>query len=122
MLIKESNRAKIEAMIKAAEGRATMRTITFENIVDAIARIEKKLDIPKTKMTGIRADVDVNAQNFPNAYQYRAESTQFYMIRKASGWDLTEVTRYYTRRAGHQIQLVLTDEAKEAILERCADF
>ena len=122
MIIKESNKAKIDEMIKKAEGRATMRTITYKDIVDAIAKIEKKLDIPKCKMVGIRASVDIHAQNYPRAYKYTAESTHFAMVRKSSGWDFLGADRCDNRREGHQFLLKLTDEAKQAILDRCEDF
>ena len=122
MLIKESNRDKIEKMIKEAEGKARERTITYGDMIRAIDRIEGFLDIPKKYMEGIEADVDVNAQDFPKAYKYTPKSTQFIMIKKKSGWDLRLVLRHITRRHNHTFHLELTDLAKEAIIKTHSEF
>ena len=47
MLVKDTARAKIEAMIAEAEGKATARTITYSQIETAIQNLEAKLNIPK---------------------------------------------------------------------------
>ena len=121
MLINESNKQKIEDMIKKAEGRATVRTIGYRDIVDGIATLENSLGIRKKDMIGIVADIDMNAQDFPMAYKYTPASTHFTVIRKASGWDLKEVFRDTTRRYNHRFHVNLTDTAKQAIIEsKCA--
>lgn len=122
MLIKDSNKIKIEKMIKEAEGKARERTIGFYDIFWAINMIESNLGIPKKYMEGIEADVDINAQNFPSAYKYTPKSTQFVMVKKKSGWDLRLVLRHTTRRENHRFQLKLTDMAKEALIKRHSEF
>ena len=117
MLIKEANREKIEAIIKAAEGRATARTISFWGMIGFLEILEESLGICKKDMVGITADIDINAQDFPNAYKYTPTSTHFTVVRKASGWDLVSVSRDTTRRRGHRFHVTLTDEAKEAIIK-----
>ena len=122
MLIKETNRAKIEQIIKDAEGRATARTIDYYDIAMAIWNLERKLDIPKVKMEGIETYVDVNAQDFPNAYKYTPTSTHFHAVRKKAGWDLVKVYRDPCQRPGRKYEVHLSDTAKEAILERHTMF
>ena len=117
MLIKEANRDSINEMIKKAEGRAKERTITYYTILEAIRQIEARLNISKTAMEGITADIDWHAQNFPRAYKWTANSTQVFLKRKKSGWDLVSVERDRTRRASQTIRLNLTETAREAILE-----
>lgn len=116
MLVKDSNKDKINEMIKKAEGRATERTITFDNIVSMIEKIESRLGISKTAMEGIVAYVDYNSQNFPNSYRWTANSTHFRIIRKKSGWDVTDIWRG-TCRGLKRIRLDLTETAKAAIIE-----
>ena len=116
MLVKEANKEKIEDIIRTAEGRATARTISYERIVVAIAELEKTLGIAKKNMTGITADIDYNAQDFPRAYKYTPESTHILVTRKTSGWDLTNVFRDTTRRWNHRFHVTLTDDAKAAII------
>lgn len=122
MIVKESNKNKIEKMIKEAEGRATTRTITYNNIVIALKCIENKLNIYKKDMVGIIASVDLNAQNFPNAYKYTPKSTHFNVIRKANGWDLRWIERDITRREGHTYELELPEHSKVAIIETMNHF
>ncbi len=122
MIINEKNRERVENLIREAEGRATTRTISFEDILNDIKVIERTLGITKKRMTGIRVEVDHHAQNFPRAYKYRAESTQYVICRKANGWDLVSAERLYTHREGHAYKVELTDDAKQAIIERMSDF
>lgn len=122
MLIKEGNREKIEAAIRAAEGRATERRINYGDIVRAIAELEKTLNICKKDMTGITADIDYNAQNFPNAYKYTPKSTHITITRKNSAWDLERVYRDTTRREGRRYHLTLTEDAKRAIIKSKETF
>ena len=122
-IISETNRARIEAAIAEAEGKATARTITFDNIVHACERIEKKLGVTKKAMEGIYYDIDLHAQNFPNAYKYRAESTQFTVEFSKGKWRLVSIGRSYTRREGHQFRcLTMPEETKQAIIDRMMDF
>lgn len=121
MLVKEANKEKINAMVKKAEGRSTARTIDFDTIVRDVRRLESVLDIPKKHMIGIKVDVDSNAQDFPNAYKYRPESTHYIITRKAAGWDISDIDRGTTRRANKRFLVLLTEDAEKAILEskRC---
>ena len=122
IIIKESNKERIEAAIKEVEGRATARTIDFYDIIRDIKNIEGELSIAKKDMIGIIADVDHNAQDFPKAYKYTPESTHYVLTRKTSGWAISHITRRKTRSSKHTYQLTLTDTAKKAILDRMSDF
>lgn len=123
IIINDTNRARIETAIAEAEGKATARTITFDNIVHACERIEKKLGVTKKAMEGVYYDVDLHAQNFPNAYKYRAESTQFTVEFSKGKWRLVSIGRSYTRREGHQYKcLAMPEETKQAIIDRMMDF
>lgn len=71
IIVSEKNRARIVKAIKEAEGRATVRCVTYASVLVAIERIEAKLDLPKTLMEGVSFHVDTWAQDFPNAYEYK---------------------------------------------------
>lgn len=122
ILINEKNADKINAAIKEAEGRASVRTVTFTEVMKSVKHIETVLGIPKAKMVGIIADVDYHAQNFPNAYKCTPESTHFCMERTKSGWVLYSVSRETTRRMTHGYRLTLTETAKAAIIESMKEF
>lgn len=123
IIINETNKAKIETIIQEVEGKASMRTITYNDIIKATQHIEKKLGIPKKYMEGVRYDVDLHAQNFPKAYKYRAESTQFTVEFSKGKWRLVSIGRCYTRTAGHDYKcLTMPEETKKAIIETVMDF
>ena len=117
-----ANTEKLNAAIATAEGRATARTINAEDIFDALETIEERLCIPKAHMIGITAEVEVNAQTFPNAYRYRPESTHFKAIRTANGWKITDIYRDTTHGPTTRYVLTLTDKAKESIVESRTHF
>ena len=71
----ENNKKKINEMIKTAEGRATARTIRYQDNGGAIDALEEFLEIPKLLMVGVTADIDVNAKDLHSAYKYRPVST-----------------------------------------------
>ena len=115
--INKGNTGKIEDAIKAAEGRATARTINAGWIMNSVERVEDALNIPKTHMKGIRVDVDPHAQSFPRAYKYTPESTQFTAIHNGKEWELTDISRRPCRGCTQEFSITLTDEAKEAIIK-----
>lgn len=126
IILKNKDAATIEALtaeIRAAEGRAKVRTITAENIFCALAGIEKKFGIPKKYMDGIEVDVDWNAQDFPAAYNGLPESTRFSAIYKRGTWRVTEIYRYYTRRASQTVKVyTMPEAAKETLVARYSTF
>lgn len=123
IIVNETNRCKIDALILGVEGRATARTIDFSDIVWACKQIEKELGIPKKYLEGVRFDVDPHAQDFPNAYRFRPESTQFLIGFSGGKWRLSGIERYYTRAEGHKYKCVeMPEEVKQRILNRFMEF
>ena len=118
--INEANLEKINKAIDEAEGRATVRRIGGMSVLNAVKEIEEHFDIPKKLMTGIMVDVDINAQNFPKAYKYTPESTQFIVLRKKSGWYLMGVTRDNCRVPSKKFLKIgaFTEEQKNAIMDK----
>ena len=123
IIINETNKDKIKAAIQEVEGKATARTIVYDDLVRATKYIEKMLRVPKKYLEGIRFDVDLHAQNFPKKYKYRAESTQFVIEFSKGKWRLVSIERYYTRTAGHDYRCIaMSEETKRAIIETMMDF
>lgn len=115
----EGNRDRINAAISESEGRATVRRICFDDIVSALAQYERELGIPKTSMTGIELDLDINAQTFPGAYKYTPDSTHARVVRTASGWALTHVTRDTCRGPTRRVEVLsMPGPAVRALLIR----
>lgn len=123
IIISETNKERIAAAIRDVEGKASARTIVYDDIVRATKYIEKMLRIPKKYLEGVRYDVDLHAQNFPKAYKYKAESTQFVIEFSKGKWRLVSLERYYTRTAGHDYRCIaMSEETKRAIIETMMDF
>lgn len=117
IIIKESNRARIEKILEKVQKKSRVRTINYDMLQSEIEKVNRRLcDIPATYQVGIEVDIDIHAENFPNAYRWTPESTQFSMIRTSSGWKLLDIYRGTTKREKYRALFKLTDEAKEALL------
>ena len=104
--------AELREIIACAEGRATVRRLSVDDIMTAID------DVPgcvkKKHLPGCEVHCDPHAQTFPRAYKHTPDSTHFSAVYRASGWYLTRVCRDTcgTSRG----RLVLTDGAKADII------
>jgi len=117
MIIRESNRDRIQSIIDEVQKRSREREICYNDIEKYVGILEEKLDIPKKDMEGVVAHIDIHAQDFPRAYQYKASSTHFIVERKKSGWNLADVFRQDTRGENSRFLVTLTDAAKQKIIE-----
>ena len=113
MKINLTNNAKVTAAIKEAEGRATARTVSVEDIVKALGKIK----VPKSKLNGTVVRWD-GAEHFPNAYRYRPESTHWVAENVNGKWYLTNVYRdTCPNRTTWRMQINYSEEAIAWILE-----
>lgn len=117
IIIKESNRNRLQKELDIVQRRTTARNIDVNDLFGIIKAVEEKLGIAKGNMIGISADVDYNAQVFPSTYEYTPESTQVVVERASSGWALTKVYRDRCRRPSKKYVLDLSDTAIDAIIE-----
>lgn len=118
IIVNDKNMGKIDAIISEVQGRSKERLITSSDIVRYIEKIERKLDIPKKSMGGISIDVDVNAQNFPNAYKWTPMSTHFCAAFKNGKWRVTSITRSSCRRYGKEVIVEHTEDSRDAIMKK----
>lgn len=111
----------VNAAIQEAEGKATARTITAEDIARTLIRIEDSLNISKKAMDGIKVTADINSQKFPKAYKYTPESTHFKAEYKNGSWRLTDIYRAECKLSFH-IHIEHTDGSKKALIDKLTDF
>lgn len=121
MKININNKEKIEAALNEVQSRAKARTISYEDILEAIERIEKKLNISKKAMIGVTVRVSLHCQHFPAKYNGQPMGTEFLIQRFPSGWFLTGVAR---RNVDHNraYRLFFSEAAKEAILNNASEL
>ena len=116
--INVNNTDKISAAIAAAEGKATARCITADDIHSMINEIEESLTkrLYKKDWAGLRFSCDDNAQSFPGAYKGRPESTHFELERTASGWFVTRIMRNDCRSPKSRIICHNMEDKSEALV------
>lgn len=93
MKISMTSPAKITAAIATAEGRATARCVTAEDIIDAAADAESNLKdagVLRTMRQGAVARLGP-----ANSYEYAAEGTYATLTRGGKSWFLTDIRRRY---------------------------
>lgn len=118
--INEKNITAIEEAIKEAQGKATERTITAQNIIEYAEkiRIDAQTYSSKKATVGMTAVIDKHAQRFARAYKYAPQSTQFQILCKATGWYLVDVYRATCHGSSSgECDIVLTEAQKADLLE-----
>ena len=117
--INANNIDKINAAIAAAEGRAKARCITADDIHRMINEIEASLikRMYKKDWAGLEFSIDPHAQSFPGAYKGTPESTQFTMLRTASGWFVTNIRRRECQGPTSRIYCRNMPEKAEALVK-----
>lgn len=116
IILDPRNETKIEAAIKTAEGKATVRRISFADIVTALSDYQKRLNISKRALEGVIVHIDVNAQKFPNAYKFTPESTQFSAVMLKGKWRIYNICR--AKCTDVRFYSHFTAENKTAIIEK----
>ena len=76
----------------------------------------------KKNQVGVIATIDPNAQDFPGAYQGIPTSTIITVEKCPSGWFLIDCKRTYCCRASQRVQLTLTPDHEEAIINYVTAF
>lgn len=109
---------KLQDEINEVQKRSKVRTVTVDQIVNALIEIDNLLEIPVKAKEGLFVEVDVNAQNFPRAYKYTPESTHFYAAFSKGSWRVVDIRRETTLREKSRIVIHHTAASKEALIER----
>lgn len=114
--------AKIIAALDAAQGRATARTISPEDLVAHAAEAEKQMEtagVPKALRRG--ATLRILPARVANSYKYAAEGTRATLERGSTGWFLTSASRGHCGHCSYggygraQLEMVETPELTAAL-------
>ena len=119
--IKLENAEAIQEAIKAAEGLATARTITAEEIREICTKVEivNGFHIPKKYLDGTRIHYN-GGQKFPSAYKYTPNSTQFEAVFIKNSWYLISLKRDICPNSNTAGKITYSETAKQYILENIA--
>ena len=110
---------RVDKELAKVQKRSKVRTITSKQILDYCNNILDEIYLSKcTKkaLTGSIASVDINAQGFPKSYKYTAYSTIFVVRYQKNHWSLIDLKRDYCRPTTNEIEVTLSDSAKESII------
>lgn len=118
IIIKESNRHRIQEELDKEQKRCRERTVNYEDIVREL-EILNKLKITKKGLKGTIVDVDINAQYyFLKAYRYAPRSTKITLI-YTTNWALTNVWRGPCERyTFDRYRIFYSEQAKKEIIEK----
>ena len=119
MKINIDNCQKIEQALADVQKKARERTISYEDILEAISHIEDELNISKKAMIGTKAHISLYCGHFPGAYKGTPMGTEFDIERFSTGWFLTGVDRCSVDHT-RTYRLILSESAKEAILNNAS--
>lgn len=120
IIISETNKAKIDELIKIAQKGCSVRTITFSEIQKSLLSLQDRLAITKKALEGTMVIIDINYSTFPNAYKGIPQSTAFRATFIKGNWKLIEV--YRARTQSKEFTVLLSESAKSAILEGYRNF
>ena len=113
-----TNTDELNKAIDAAEKSARVRKITSKDIAEGCRMAETRMGIFRKYMDGVTISVDMNAQDFSCCYRGFPESTHFDAINRRGKWYVTDIYRSRCCRAGHKVEIKLTDAAKDAVIRR----
>ena len=120
--ITENNREKLENALMQVNGKAWERLAHFEDLEKAIGDIERKFDIPKCRMGGLRVRVDLHSQSVPRAYKYKMEYTHLTLDYGKKAVYLVDCERERVDEHFRYRVEVFPDGVKEAILAKYEKF
>lgn len=105
----------LRSVLDDVQYRCTARTVTASDVLTALDRIQRKLNITKKALEGTTVHVDLHAQSFPGAYHGIPESTQFCAVFRSGSWRVTDISR--DRCTTRLYTVNLSDSAKLAVLD-----
>lgn len=108
----------LSAWLDEVQSKCKVRTVNALDVVSALFEVQEKLDISKKALDGVSVCIDLNAQDFPNAYKFTPESTVFCATFKGGHWSVTDIRREQTHRPSRAYVITHTDTSKAALVER----
>ena len=125
IVIKTANRERLQAALSAAEGRATARLISAEELIRLTEQLEEQLRRYSTKKAreGLVAWLAPHVDRFPKAYKYRPEGTACKVEYISGSWKLISCCRDYSDDLSNGSHILHMPDAMQAeIISRAYDL
>ena len=122
IILNHKHDAEIQLQLDKANHLARTRIVDVDDVYGAVATLERKFeDCTKKSMEGLTVNVDLNSQDFPNAYRGVPMSTQFTLVYEKRSWRFVYAERM---RCGvsKRYDVTLTDTMREELLKQFESF
>ena len=122
IILNHKHDAEVQSLLDKANYLARTRTVDIDDVYDAVYILERKFeDCTRKSLEGLTVNVDLNSQDFPNAYRGIPMSTQFVLGYEKRSWRLLRAER---SRCGEfkRYDVRLTDAMREELLRHFESF
>lgn len=122
IILDHKHDAELQSQLNKANHLAHTRTVDIDDVYNAVTVIEQKFDdCSRKSLEGLTVHVDLNSQDFPNAYYGIPMSTQFVLGYEKRSWRFLRAER---SRCGEfkMYDVRLTDAMREELLKRFESF
>lgn len=122
IILNHKHDAEVQSQLDAANRLARTRTVDIDEVYGAVTVLERKFeDCTKKSMEGLTVNVDLNSQDFPNAYRGVPMSTHFTLVYEKRSWRFVRAER---SRCGEfkRYDVTLTDRMREELLKAFESF
>ena len=122
IILNRKHDAEVQSQLDKANYLARTRTVDIDDVYDAVYILERKFeDCTRKSLEGLTVNVDLNSQDFPNAYRGIPMSTQFVLGYEKRSWRLLRAER---SRCGEfkRYDVRLTDAMREELLRHFESF
>lgn len=94
----------VTAQLRCANGRRRARLLTIDDVRDAVAQAERTLDrwhLPLALRKGTRVTL-TSGDRVPNSYRGYPQETRAALVRRATGWVVSDVWEGYVPRSSYR--------------------
>ena len=123
IILNHKHDAEIQFQLDKANNLARIRTVDIDEVYGAVTVLERKFkDCAKKSMEGLIVYVDLNSQDFPNAYRSIPMSTHFVLIYEKRSWRFVRAERLRCGGTNRYEVPYLPDPMREELLKRFESF
>lgn len=122
IILNRKHDAEVQSQLDKANYLARTRTVDIDDVYDAVYILERKFeDCSRKSLEGLTVNVDLNSQDFPNAYRGVPMSTQFTLVYEKRSWRFVRAERL---KCGEykRYDVTLPDAMREELLKSFESF
>ena len=121
IIINGKHKDKLKEALEKEQTHCKARVLSCLDVENILNGITDRLSISKKSMDGIKLKY-TGAEKFPRAYKYTPESTHFEAEHNGRYWIVTSVNRSTCPNRHGNVNLILSDCAKTALINAFNSF